>query len=182
MGLLVGLGVLLWVLFRRQQSHGTTRAILFRSVLTGFLLLGAATLVASALWSREVVGFQERVASIFDPGTSSLQTRVIMWQGTFQMIKDHFWTGVGIGNFPLAYVPYRSAHHYDRVGMRIEHPHNEYLAIWSELGPLGLLAFLWLIARIVRLSVRLARAPGAIRRRSQESWGVSLPRQPTQTF
>jgi O-antigen ligase/Flp pilus assembly protein TadD len=158
--LVIGLAVLLWVLFRRQQSHGATGAISFRSMITGTLLLGVAALFAYALWPQEIWTFEERVASIFDPGTDSLQTRLIAWQGTLRMIKDYFWTGVGVGNFTFAYVPYRSAHHYERVGTRFEHPHNEYLAIWSELGPLGLLAFLWLIVRIVRLSSRLANAPG----------------------
>ena len=160
-GLVIGLSVPLWVLFRRQHSYRATRAISFRSLLTGTLLLGVAALVAYTLWPPETWTFEERVASILDPWTDSLQTRLIAWQGTLRMIKDYLWTGVGVGNFTLAFVPYRSAIHYDKPGTRFEHPHNEYLALWAELGLLGVVAFLWLIVRIVRLSSRLTKAPGS---------------------
>ena len=72
-------------------------------------------------------------------------------KGTLRMIADHLWTGVGIGNFTFAYVPYRSAFNYRNPGIRPEHPHNEYLNLWAELGPLGLLVLLWLAVRIVQL-------------------------------
>jgi tetratricopeptide (TPR) repeat protein len=118
--------------------------------------MGGAVVLASILFPLEGLAFLERVASIFDPQTMGLQTRLAMWGGTLRMIFDHLWIGVGAGNFTFAYVPYRVAVHYDRPAMRIEHPHNEYLAIWSELGTIGLLLLLWLIVRILRLGWQLA--------------------------
>ncbi|MCI0409824.1 MAG: tetratricopeptide repeat protein, partial [Acidobacteria bacterium] len=67
------------------------------------------------------------------------------------MIRDHLWTGVGLGNFTFAFVPYRAAVIYQNPGVRIEHPHNELLNTWAELGPLGVLVLLWLVVRVLKL-------------------------------
>ncbi|MFQ5881989.1 MAG: O-antigen ligase family protein [Candidatus Methylomirabilales bacterium] len=158
-GICIGFAVLVWVLFRRERAPGTLRTNIFLPLFLTGLLLGSAVLVAYALWAPGVPSLGERLATIFDPGTSSLQVRLAQWWGTLRMIGDHLWTGVGIGNFTFAYVPYRSPINYLDTSVRIEHPHNEYLALWSELGPLGLLAFLWLMVRVVRLGWRLASRP-----------------------
>jgi O-antigen ligase len=42
------------------------------------------------------------------------------------------------------------------------HPHNLLLDIWLRLGPLGLLAFGWLLARCFRLAFRQIDRPVAL--------------------
>ncbi len=158
----VGLWVVVRVFSQGKRSPGTSQGARVMLQVATLLLMGSAILVAYALWPVCLPGtpsFGERLASVFDPGASSLQVRLAFWKGTLQMIRDHFWAGVGIGNFTFAYVPYRSAFNYRNPGIRPEHAHNEYLNLWAELGPIGLLALLWLAARVVRLGWHLAKRP-----------------------
>jgi len=158
----VGLWILVRVYFPSERRPGTFRSALHRSQIGPLLLLGSSVLFAVALWPLclpGVTSFGERVASTFDPASDSLQVRWAFWEGTLRLIRDHIWTGVGVGNFALAFVPYRSRFIYRNPGVQVEHPHNEYLNLWAELGPLGVLACLWLLIRVVRLGRHLAGRP-----------------------
>ena len=162
----IGLAITLSVLGQGERSKDTLQAARRLSVLSGAILVGVAVLMAWPLSEACPVGgesFGRRVASILDLGTTSLQIRLALWEGTFRMIRDHLWTGVGIGNFVFASVPYRLAVIYQNPGVRLEHPHNEYLNLWAELGLLGLLALLWLFVRVVRLGWHLVNGPGVRR-------------------
>jgi tetratricopeptide (TPR) repeat protein len=155
----IGLGVCVWVFFREGRGPGAFRSPRSRALIGPVVLAGSAILLASALWPvclPDSTSFGARVTSLFDLGTGGLEVRLAMWQGTLRLIRDHLWTGVGIGNFALAFVPYRSAVIYQHPGMQVEHPHNELLNGVAELGPLGLLALLWFFYRVIRLGWDLA--------------------------
>ena len=72
------------------------------------------------------------------PGGNSMLVRWQYWQSTAQMIGDHFWTGVGGGNFSFLYPLYKNP----AASETIQDPHNIILSLLSQYGPLGLLAFL----------------------------------------
>ncbi len=155
----IGLWILVRVFFPPERRSGTFWSAPHRSQIAPLALLGSAALLAVALWPvclPDHTSFGERVASTFDPGSDSLQLRWAFWEGTLRLIRDHIWTGVGVGNFALAFVPYRSPFIYRNPGVQVEHPHNEYLNLWAELGPLGVLACLWLFLRVVQLGRHLA--------------------------
>ena len=159
----IGLWVLVRVFYHKDRSLEPFRKAPRLPQIATLLLLGSAVLAAYALWPVCLAGltsFGEHVASVFDPRAESLQFRLAMWQGTLRLIWDHLWTGVGVGNFPLAFVPYRTAFIYRNPATQLEHPHNEFLNAWAELGPLGLLVSLWLFVRVVRLVWRLVNRSG----------------------
>lgn len=85
----------------------------------------------------------------------SSQTRLYMYRNTINMIKDHFFLGVGVGNFKYVYPRYRDRREWSLSGLdtRVVEAHNEYLQILSEVGILGFLAFLWVLWRIGRMSL-----------------------------
>ncbi|MDZ4339605.1 MAG: O-antigen ligase family protein [candidate division NC10 bacterium] len=155
-----GFGVLAWVVWRGGDRPGLVRPPAARAMVGPMLLIGSAVGLGVVLWPfclPGVASFGERIASLVDPAAGSLQVRLAIWQGTLRMIRDHLWMGVGAGNFPLAFVPYRDAAIYQNPGMQVEHPHNEVLNALAELGPAGLLVILWLLVRVVRLGRALAR-------------------------
>ena len=81
----------------------------------------------------------QRFLSIGNVGDSSTSYRVYIWEGVVRMLKDHFVSGIGIGNdsFKLVY-PY-----YALSGIETApHSHNLYLQITVELGIVGLIVFL----------------------------------------
>ena len=79
-----------------------------------------------------------RFTSIGNMGDSSTSYRVHIWLGTLRMLKDYWWTGVGVGEgafntiYPMYAYNATIAHH----------SHNLYLQIIVETGIGGLITFI----------------------------------------
>ena len=82
------------------------------------------------------------------------QARLYMYRNTVNMIKDNLFLGVGFGNFKYIYPRYRDRGEWELSGLntRVDQAHSEYLQIFSEVGLIGLLAFLWILAGIGRMA------------------------------
>lgn len=82
-----------------------------------------------------------------DPKYQNANVRLIRWQNTLSMIKDHP-MGVGIGQFEFAYLPYARANGVDTEVTEtnvVRSPHNSYLALVAEYGiPFGVLFLLFI--------------------------------------
>ncbi|HTY44394.1 MAG TPA: O-antigen ligase family protein [Patescibacteria group bacterium] len=76
------------------------------------------------------------------------------WKDTLPIIQKSPVTGVGLGNFDL-----EKWSHY---------AHNSYLQVWAETGVIGIAAFLYLIALVLRVSLR------ALKDASDASYGAAL--------
>jgi putative inorganic carbon (HCO3(-)) transporter len=81
--------------------------------------------------------------------------RITLMKLARSMIEDHPFTGVGANNFPVAIFHYLTPQ-YD--GTWIYSVHNKLLLVWSEAGPLALLAFLWFLIAALRYGLRASRA------------------------
>jgi O-antigen ligase len=103
------------------------------------LELLAAALAAAALLIWRVQLIAERIAhelNAQDPNNSFIQ-RLAVWRAALKMLRDHPFFGAGLSGFQatvLRYIPPGGAT--DAI-----YPHNLWLAFWSELGLLGLIAF-----------------------------------------
>jgi len=84
----------------------------------------------------------------------SSQARLYMYRNTIGMIRDNFFLGVGFGNFKYVYPCYRDRAEWTLSGLntRVEQAHSEFLQIFSEVGLVGFLAFLWILVRMGQLS------------------------------
>jgi len=91
----------------------------------------------------------------------SLSLRVIFWRNTLEMVGDHPWFGVGLGNFKLLYPLYHRAVVVDWT-FDEEHQllkvHNDHLQCLAETGLVGLLAWLSLFGCGALLWRRLSRS------------------------
>lgn len=74
------------------------------------------------------------------------QVRRSQWSETVAMLKDHAVFGAGLNGYPAAMEPYHQAEQYEIF----QYPHTLVLNLWTELGLLGLIAFLVLAATVVR--------------------------------
>jgi O-antigen ligase len=78
------------------------------------------------------------------------QSRISMWRDALPLIKDHPLLGAGLGTFPIAYTSGQTAF----LGQFVNHAHNDYLEIASDLGiPAALILFgsiLFVLARAIR--------------------------------
>lgn len=90
------------------------------------------------------------------------KVRLVMWNETWTMLRDHPLTGAGLGNFPTAITPYHKA-----TWMEIfQYPHNILLNLWSEIGLLGIIAFAWILFVWIRNSSLATRPSQLIPRHS----------------
>lgn len=77
------------------------------------------------------------------------EERIIIWQNSLELIKIFPFTGVGLGNFKIAYNFY--------FGEEIMHAHNIYLNTASELGILGLIMLVVLSVQIIVYGIIYSR-------------------------
>jgi len=119
----------------------------------------ALGLVAAALLAMIPLAGTERLSSAFDSSEGTGLVRLRLWQGAWNMARDHPWLGVGPDNFLQAY---RTRYVLPSAweDLNLSHPHNFVLDALTRLGVLGLAAFLALIASLsVRLYHLIRRAP-----------------------
>lgn len=88
----------------------------------------------------------------FEPGT--LNSRILIWKTSLEMIKSRPISGYGTGNFENAY--YKLASEREGVlvpsNLRVDKAHNEFIEIAVENGIVGLFLFLFLIFTIYKMS------------------------------
>ncbi len=97
-----------------------------------------------------IVGYQyfstyvSQVMKIFDPtSTFSNRERFTMWQGCFEMFRDHPF-GVGMGNWADMYNA-----HYKRSSLSYPHAHNVFIQTLCELGFIGGISFIGLLGNSI---------------------------------
>jgi len=67
--------------------------------------------------------------------------RIAVWQNSLSLVRDFAFTGVGFGNYPMAFSSYVLLVHVPFL----EHAYNLWLNLWLNQGLLGLLAWLGLL-------------------------------------
>lgn len=106
-----------------------------RKAFIGLLLCGVASF---PFWPSTILS---RISSVGDLGDTSTSYRVYIWKGTLKMLKDYWTTGIGVGQG--AYDKIYPGYSYSTIVA--PHAHNLYLVIMTEMGFLGLFAFLALV-------------------------------------
>lgn len=99
---------------------------------------GIAVLLLVMLFSA--TGVQESVSD-----TTNLDKRIVFWENSVEMIKEHPLTGVGAGNWKINFPKYGLEGLDYNVVQGITHvqrPHNDYLWVLSESGAAGFAFFL----------------------------------------
>jgi O-antigen ligase len=90
----------------------------------------------------------------------SFEVRARIYASTLRMFTDHPALGIGAGNFPVAFPPYRDpeearlSSHGFAVESSLESAHNDPLEIAAETGVPGLLALLGLLLSVGRACFR----------------------------
>ncbi len=85
-----------------------------------------------------------RALSIADRREITAQERLSMWSSGVRIIRDHPWTGVGMGVMAQTYAHYREPDSPVDPKRRLGHLHNNIIQIAAERGLLGLACWLWI--------------------------------------
>lgn len=91
---------------------------------------------------------------------TSATHRLLLWESTAQMIRDHGFTGIGLG--PEAFSAVYS--HYiqpDTIG-HASHTQSLYLELILEIGFLGFVAFMWMALRNIKNLVIVQRGADSV--------------------
>ena len=159
-GLLGVLALALWGLLDRRLANSTRIALWLAPVAYGLLWAGAAEFASTG--QMAFAGEQR-----FTFAEASRSTRLDVWPNTLDLIREHPWFGVGVGEFNLAWTltafPVRS-------GELFNNAHNLPLQLAVELGlPLAVLVMalfgwaFWGVARNCRNSAVSGEAASPVR-------------------
>jgi O-antigen ligase len=116
------------------------------------LTLSAAFLMTSfclALW----IGpgpITERFQGVQQEYSLGDQSRLSIWRDDLKLIRQHPWLGSGLGTFPIAFTGVQTTF----LGQFVNHAHNDYLELATDLG---IPAALMLFATIFVIFLRAAR-------------------------
>lgn len=78
--------------------------------------------------------------SQLNKGEASIGTRILIWQGTVQMIREKPWTGTGLGTFRHGFTRFRPK----GLTAIANFAHNDYLQVVSEIGIFSIPILIWL--------------------------------------
>jgi O-antigen ligase len=92
----------------------------------------------------------------FNPFGASSDVRIKTWASALAMLRDHP-LGVGLDQFGRLYPQYIDPSLAGTNEINTAHPHNLILDIALCMGPLGLLAFGWLLAAFFRHTIPASR-------------------------
>lgn len=136
-------------------AAGGLAAAFFRNKLLFLAALGGLVLVLinpvylpAGIQYRMGMTIEQKHAGLVDVGVeqnleSSAATRIIIWRGAAQMIKENPWWGVGYGAFP------RFLPHYTEGRVGTMDAHNSYLLIAAEMGIPTLIVFLLILMTVI---------------------------------
>lgn len=89
---------------------------------------------------------------------SSLHSRLMIWQSALVISQDHWLTGIGADNFQQVYLDYAQHFKEPYIEWSAPQPHNIFLAFLTQLGVLGLLSFISILALSGYQIINLARS------------------------
>ncbi len=118
-------------------------------------LVALAALVATGLVMGNIVAQGKttaRMLTLIDPETAGL-TRFLIWEQTWEIIKESPWLGKGLGVFGLVFPAHQNPLD-TSAGFMV---HNDYLQIWLEAGLPGLVFLLAIYVSALVLFIRVLR-------------------------
>jgi O-Antigen ligase len=84
---------------------------------------------------------------VWSEAPKSISYRLEYWQASLAMIRDHVWTGVGLGNFQAYYPQYKL----EQASEIIADPHNWVLDIAATLSvPIAVLVMSWIAFNVAK--------------------------------
>ncbi len=160
-GSLLGVGVSGFIMFVLLIRF--FKLSFFKNYLKSFLYLVAVFVVITAIFStKNPINISqrtitERAASAVAGQEVSVRQRLMIWQISLLMTKDHPIIGQGIGTYKYHYLWYQGKFfenpaNQDRLNLAVwaREAHNEYVQILAEFGILGFIFWLWLFFTFFR--------------------------------
>jgi O-antigen ligase len=88
----------------------------------------------------------EKSRNLIYSNRSSLDSRLMIWQSGWEIIKDHPLTGIGPGAFQKHYLSYQDKFKKPYLEWAVPQPHNIFMAFYLQTTLLGFLGFIALLS------------------------------------
>ncbi|MFA6526359.1 MAG: O-antigen ligase family protein [Candidatus Buchananbacteria bacterium] len=137
------------------QSEGAILAVLIVGWLMLLFMKKTRTLALILLGLSAILliansGLRDFIFSKIFLQDWSGQVRLAIWSETWTMLKAHWFFGAGLAGYPIAIIPYHT-----NIWMEIfPYPHTMLFNFWSELGLVGVAAFIWLGVKYFWLNIK----------------------------
>ena len=124
------------------------------------VVIAAAAVFCAVAWFG-VVASESTRKRVTNPSAEGGSGRTDLWTVGWRMVEDHPIRGVGVGNFPARSVDYllrpgrTDSDRYIVDTPKV--PHNIYLAVLAELGIVGFLLFVTILATALAAVIQAAR-------------------------
>jgi O-antigen ligase len=145
-----GLGVLGLTYFKKKRLAIAATAILVLVVLNPWLLPSGIRYRLDKTYEGDAKLLGEGGSVTEENLDKSAETRLVIWRGGLEMVRDHPFVGVGLGQFASNITAYAEL-------PRNRDAHNAYLIIAAEIGIPGLLLFLIAVASLFWVTRRVYR-------------------------
>ena len=141
-GVLVALAIMFFV-FAKWQGDKTKKALL-----ACLLLLAILVAIFGYLQWRS-----PKLSDLLYSSRSSFQSRLTIWRSASEILKTHWFLGIGPGLFQKYYLEYQK-YFPPYLEWAVPQPHNLFLAFWLQTGLLGLAGFVWLLISFFRKTLK----------------------------
>lgn len=155
-----GVGVIFLIIMRVRLSKRRILATAIAigvlaslAVLGALIMLGPTSQLPQSTWAARYT----RMAEIANP---SVFIRLFMYGKTIPLVLDHPLLGTGPGTFIYAFTPYRPPD----LSVLWNYAHNDYLQIASEMGLIGLAAFLFLVIAALTKGFKALKSTSSFKR------------------
>jgi len=90
-----------------------------------------------------------------------INSRLLLWSDSLNLIKSNFPKGAGLGNFEFEIPKFQK---FFPNAAKYQYAHSDFIQKACEEGPLGLFAFLWLLASLFKALFSLIRRTTGVKR------------------
>lgn len=84
-------------------------------------------------------------------GDSSVNFRISVLKSSVSILKDFWFSGLGLGAKPFAAVS--PDYYIPGLSRYFPHSHNLFLEIWIETGLIGIISFMWFTGRVLKRTI-----------------------------
>jgi O-antigen ligase len=141
-GVLVALAIMFFV-FAKWQGDKTKKALLACLLLLAILI----AIFGYLQWKSP------KLSDLLYSSRSSFQSRLMIWRSALEILKTHWFLGIGPGLFQKYYLAYQK-YFPPYLEWAVPQPHNLFLAFWLQAGLLGFVGLVLLLINFFRKTLK----------------------------
>ena len=136
------MALLLIQIFRKNRLKAVLAICLLLPIFFG------AGYSLSPVFKQRVDTARQEISGFRDNPDTSVGMRLLFWQNSWEIIRQHPWLGVGTGGFQSAYAQVNREK--SPASIATDNPHNQYVLVTVMVGIPGILALLTVFAVMFR--------------------------------